>query len=282
MSLLSLNTALTEAVGQLPNSDTPRLDAEVLLCHVLGVARSYLYAWPEKILTAHQSAQFQALLARRAQSEPIAYLTGRKEFWSLELQVTENTLIPRPETELLVEQALARLPHDSEAQLIDLGTGTGAIALAIATERPHCRVLATDKSAAALKVAQANAIRLGLHQVEFVLSEWWAALADIKATVIVSNPPYVAAYDPHLSQGDVKSEPQSALVAGVDGLADIRQLIAQSFSHLLAGGWLLLEHGYNQAEAVRTLFEQYGYEAVTTYNDLAQLPRVTAARKPNL
>jgi release factor glutamine methyltransferase len=279
LSLLSLNTALTEAVGQLPNSDTPRLDAEVLLCHILGVAQSYLYAWPEKILTAQQSAQFQALLARRAQGEPIAYLTGRKEFWSLELQVTENTLIPRPETELLVEQALARLPPDTEAQVIDLGTGTGAVALAIATERPHCRVLATDKSAAALKVAQANAIRLGLHQVAFVLSDWWATLADIKATVIVSNPPYVAADDPHLSQGDVKSEPQSALVAGVDGLADLRQLIAQSFSHLLTGGWLLLEHGYNQAEAVRALFEQYGYKAVTTYNDLARLPRVTAGRK---
>jgi len=211
-------------------------------------------------LTANQCAQFQALLARRAQGEPIAYLTGRKEFWSLELQVTENTLIPRPETELLVEQAYARLPFDGKALVIDLGTGSGAIALAIAAECPQCRVLATDKSTAALKkVAQANAQCLGLHQVAFLLSDWWA-LGEIKATLVVSNPPYAAANAPHLSQGDVQYEPRSALVAGVDGLADIRQLIAQSVFHLVADGWLLLEHGYLQAEGVQALFEQYGCE----------------------
>ena len=276
----SLHTALTEATLQLPNSDSPRLDAEVLLMNVLGVTRSYLLTWPEKMLTANQYAQFQALLARRTQDEPIAYLTGHKEFWSLELQVTENTFIPRPETELLVEQALARLPIDGEALVIDLGTGSGAIALAIAAEQPQCRVLATDKSTAALKVAQANAQRLGLHQVEFSQSDWWAALGEIKATLIVSNPPYVAVNDPHLSQGDVQYEPRSALVAGVDGLADIGQLIAQSVFHLVAEGWLLLEHGYNQAAGVQALFEQYGYKAVKTYNDLAGLPRVTVGQKP--
>lgn len=279
MSLLSINTAITEAIEQLPHSDTPHLDVTVLLCHVLGVTRSYLYAWPEKNLTAEQSAQFQALLVRRAEGEPIAYLIGQREFWSLDLQVTSETLIPRQETELLVEQTLARLPSDSNAQIIDLGTGTGAIALAIVTERPHCRVLATDRSAAALNVAQINASRLGLtDRLQLVVSDWWAALPDKKATLIVSNPPYIAADDPHLSQGDVRYEPSSALVAEKDGLADIRQLIAQSGSHLYASGWLLLEHGYNQAEAVRTLFEQYGYQAVTTYTDLAGLPRVTAGQ----
>ncbi|MDM8563262.1 peptide chain release factor N(5)-glutamine methyltransferase, partial [Candidatus Marithioploca araucensis] len=251
----------------------PRLDAEILLCYVLGVTRSYLYAWSDKILTPNQYAQFQALLTRRAQGEPIAYITGRKEFWSLDLQVTENTLIPRPETELLVEQALARLSPESQAEVIDLGTGSGAIALAIAQERPFCRILATDNSMAALKVARANAQNLGIQQVAFLMSDWWAALGEIKATLIVSNPPYIAKDDPHLT--GVKVEPRRALVAGVDGLADIRQLIAGAISHLEIGGWLLLEHGYDQAEAVRKLFIQQGYESVTTYKDLAGLPRVT-------
>ena len=275
-----IKTVLTEAVEQLPKSDTAHLDVAVLLCHVLGVTRSYLYAWPEKKLTADQLAQFQALLVHRAKGEPVAYLIGHREFWSLDLQVTSETLIPRPETELLVEQALARLPDDSNAEVIDLGTGAGAIALAIATERPRCRVLATDHSAAALNVAQTNAASLGLtDRLQLVLSDWWAALPDNKATLIVSNPPYVAANDPHLSQGDVQYEPKSALVADMDGLADIRQLIAESFSHLHTSGWLLLEHGYNQAEAVRTVFEQYGYQAVTTYTDLAGLPRVTVGQQ---
>lgn len=275
--LHSIHITLSQAIGKLPHSNSPRLDAEILLSQILGVARSYLLAWPEKILTANQNAQFQALLTRRAQGEPIAYLTCQKEFWSLDLQVDENTLIPRPETELLVEQTFIRLPLDSRTLVIDLGTGSGAIALAIAQERPQCRVLATDKSSAALKVARANAQNLGLHQVEFLISDWWAALGDIKAGLIVSNPPYVAAADPHLNQSDVQYEPRSALVAGEDGLADIRLLVAQSISHLQPGGWLLLEHGYNQAEAVRKLFEQYA--AVITYNDLAGLPRVTVGQK---
>jgi release factor glutamine methyltransferase len=268
-----LHTALSQAFINLPRSD-----AEILLCHVLGVTRSYLLTWPEKTLTANQYAQFQALSARRAQGEPIAYLTGHKEFWSLDLQVTENTLIPRPETELLVELAFLRLPSDCQALVIDLGTGSGAIALAIAQERPLCRVLATDKSTTALNVAQANAQALGLHRVQFLVSDWWAGLGEIKARLIVSNPPYVAIADPHLSQGDVRYEPRSALVAGRDGLADIRQLIAQSSEHMVAQGWLLLEHGYDQAEAVRALFEQYAYDSVTTYQDLAGLPRVTVGQ----
>lgn len=278
--LPSIHTTLIQAVEQLPYSDSPRLDAEVLLCHVLNVTRSYLYTWPDQVLTAKQYTQFQALLARRVQGEPIAYLMGSKEFWSLDLQVTENTLIPRPETEILVEQALARLSPDSQAQVIDLGTGSGAIALAIAQERPHCRIVATDNSSAALAIAQTNAQRLGIHhQIEFLQSDWWATLGDKQATLVVSNPPYIAKMDPHLTQGDVRYEPRCALVAGKDGLVDIQQIISQSFSHLQAQGWLLLEHGSDQAEAVRQLFQQYTYEAIITYPDLAGLPRITVGQK---
>ncbi len=269
--MTTIQTLLEKAVKNLP-----RLEVEILLCHILGVTRTYLLAWPEKILTTKQYSQFQTLLARRLKGEPIAYITGHKEFWSLDLQVTENTLIPRPETELLVEQALARLSPG--ALVIDLGTGSGAIALAIAHERSQCRVLATEKSIAALNVARANAQSLGLHQVQFLISDWCSGLGDIKAELIVSNPPYVAIADPHL-KGDVRYEPISALVAGKDGLADIRRLIAFSQSHLVPEGWLLLEHGYDQAEAVRALFKQHTYESITTYQDLAGLPRVTVGQK---
>ncbi|KHD11476.1 hypothetical protein PN36_18565 [Candidatus Thiomargarita nelsonii] len=271
MTKPSIHTLLSKAVKKLP-----RLEVEILLCHILGVTRTYLLAWPEKFLTAKQYSQFQTLLARRVEGEPIAYITGYKEFWSLDLQVTENTLIPRPETELLVEQALARLSPG--ALVIDLGTGSGAIALAIAHERSQCRVLATDKSIAALNVARANAQRLGLHRVQFLISDWCSDLGDIKAELIVSNPPYVAIADPHL-KGEVRYEPHNALVAGKDGLADIRRLIAFSQSYLVPQGWLLLEHGYDQAEAVRVLFKQHTYESITTYQDLAGIPRVTVGQK---
>jgi len=269
----TIHTLLSKAVKNLP-----RLDVEILLCHILGVTRSYLLAWPEKILTAKQYSQFQTLLARRVQGEPIAYITGHKEFWSLDLQINKNTLIPRPETELLVEQALARLSPDCRALVIDLGTGSGAIALAIAHERSQCNVLATDKSIAALNVARDNAQSLGLHRVQFLISDWCSGLGDIKAELIVSNPPYVAIADPHL-KGDVRYEPLCALVAGKDGLADIRRLIAFSQSHLVPQGWLLLEHGYDQAEAVGVLFKQHAYESITTYQDLAGFSRVTVGQK---
>jgi len=275
---LSIYISLKKAIEQLSNSDSPRLDAEILLCHILNVTRSYLLAWSEKMLTGNQYAQFQLLLNRRVQGVPIAYLIGSKAFWSFDLQVTKNTLIPRPETELLVEQVLARLPPDSDAQVIDLGTGSGAIALAIAKERPYCRLLATDNATEALQVAQTNAQRLGFHHIKFLHSDWWSALGDIKATIVVSNPPYVAENDRHLTQGDVHHEPRNALVAGVDGLTDIRALVKESLSHLEINGWLLLEHGYDQGEAVQQLFEQQGYQAIETYYDLAGLPRVTVGQ----
>jgi release factor glutamine methyltransferase len=275
----SLNTLLREAVKKLSHTDTKHLDAELLLCHVLNVSRTYLYAWPEKILTVNQVAEFQDLLNRRIQGEPIAYLTGHKAFWSFDLQVTEHTLIPRPDTELLVEQALSRLALFEKAQVIDLGTGSGAIALAIAQERPEIKILATDHNTATLKVAQNNAQRLGLQNIKFIISDWYSTLGQIKAELIVSNPPYIAANDPHLNQGDVQYEPPSALIGGKDGLSDIRKIIADSISHLFLGGWLLLEHGYNQAEAVQALFQQHNYDNITTYTDLAGLPRVTGGQK---
>ena len=274
-----IQNVLTEAVKKLPKSGSPRLDAEVLLCHTLAVNRSYLYTWPEKKLTANQYNKFQTLLAKRIQGVPVAYLTGHKEFWSLDLQVTENTLIPRPETELLVEQTLARLSPNSQAQVVDLGTGSGAIALAIASERPQCSILAIDKFPATLSVARNNAQRMHLSSIKFVVSDWWNAIGKLNATLIVSNPPYIAATDPHLIQGDIKAEPRNALIAGMDGLTDIRQIIKTSLSHLELQGWLLIEHGYDQANIVRELFKQSAYENIMTYRDLSGISRVTVGQQ---
>lgn len=268
---------LTSATQQFTLID--RLDAEILLSHALGVARSYLYAWPERTLTPTQIAHYQTLLMRRAGGEPLPYMTGHKEFWSLDLLVNAFTLIPRPETELLVEQALARLPVTSGARILDLGTGCGAIALAIASERPRCQVLATDCHLYALAVAQHNAQRLGIHNVVFLLSDWFAQLDGFSVNLIVSNPPYLADDDPHLQQGSICHEPRHALVAGPDGLAAIRHLIVQAQNYLEPGGWLLIEQGYQQAAAVRRLFTEQAYTAITTYSDLAGHLRVTVGQK---
>lgn len=270
---MRINQVLSTAINKLSDSDTARLDAEVLLCHVLDVTRSYLYSWSDRVLSVSQYSQFQALLERRVKGVPIAYIVGNKEFWSLNLQVSENTLIPRPETELLVELVLARLDVDSQAKVIDLGTGSGAIALAIAKERVNCNVIATDKSTTALAIAKQNAKNLGLDRVEFVESDWLMNLGI--ADVIVSNPPYIAASDPHLTQGDVQYEPRTALIAANDGLADIRTIISQAPKHLTNGGCLLLEHGYDQAPSVRSLLKQYGFKQIETYKDLAGWDRVT-------
>jgi release factor glutamine methyltransferase len=278
--MLTIQQALELGIQLLPQLDSASLEVEILLSQVLQVKRSYLYTWPNCGVNSNQIRQFQTLCQRRQQSEPIAYIIGYKEFWSLDLQVTPATLIPRPETELLVEQTLARLPIDSDAQVVDLGTGSGAIALAIAQERPRCQVLATDNASAALAIAQQNAQRLKLPQVQFRLSDWWQAVNQITAAVVVSNPPYVASVDPHLTQGDVRYEPRHALIAGKDGLAAIRLLITQSLVRLESKGWLLLEHGYNQATTVQTLLTRQGYKMVTTYPDLAGQPRVTVGQKP--
>ena len=259
---------------ELPDSPTPRLDAELLLAQALGKSRGYLHTWPERELEASQHERYQAALARRRSGEPVAYILGRQGFWSLDLDVASHTLIPRPDTELLVETALALLPA-TPLQVLDLGTGTGAIALALACERPAWQVTGVDRVPEAVALAQGNGIRLQLANARFAESCWFSALAGQRFQLIVSNPPYIAAADPHLSQGDVRFEPSSALVAGIDGLDDIRLIIELAPEHLLAGGWLLLEHGFDQAEAVRELLVQRGFATVESRRDLGGHQRIS-------
>lgn len=260
--------------AELPDSPSPRLDAELLLAHALGQSRSYLRTWPEREPDAAQCAAFAALLERRRAGEPVAYLLGRQGFWSLDLEVAPHTLIPRPDTELLVETALALGPG-GPARVLDLGTGTGAIALAVACERPAWQVLGVDRVAEAVALAERNRARLGLGNARFVESVWFSTLGGERFALIVGNPPYIAADDRHLSEGDVRFEPASALVAGEDGLDDIRRIVAEAPEHLEAGGWLLLEHGYDQAEAVRALFAARGFAAVESRRDLGGHQRIT-------
>ena len=260
-------------------SDTWRLDTELLLAEALGAGRALLIAHPQRELSSPQLQKFDDYLARRRRGEPIAYILGRREFWSLELSVNEAVLVPRPETELLVEAALAALAgfSDQSVRIADMGTGSGAIALAIASERADASVVAVDSSAAALAVARHNAVQLGIGNVSFVLSHWFDALGDTNFDMVVSNPPYVANDDPHLARGDLRFEPRQALVSGEDGLSDIRLLADQGRQFLRPGGKLLLEHGWQQGEAVRRILEERGYQAVRTLPDLAGLDRVTMA-----
>ncbi len=275
----TIEAALRLGVTRLAaTSPTPRLDAEVLLAHASGVTRTALLAFPERALDAAAARAYQALIERRAGGEPVAYLTGTREFWSLELHVTPATLIPRPETELLVEHALAHIPPDADWTVADLGTGCGAIALALAHERPRLRVLATDRSAEALAVARDNAVRLGLANVEFRPGDWCAALGGERCQVIVSNPPYVRDDDPHLQQGDLRFEPQAALRAGADGLDAIRVIVAGAPKCLRPDGWLLLEHGADQADVVRACLLEHGFRDVDTDRDYSGHARITAAR----
>ena len=275
---MTVAAALRLAAAQF-QSESARLDAELLLCHVLGVNRSWLYAWPDKSLDALQQQRFDELVARRAAGEPVAHILGEREFWSFRLKVNPDTLIPRPDTELLVEQALLLLPEDAVLKVADLGTGSGAIALAIARERPRCRVLATDLSPAALAVAQENAERNRITNVEFRQGRWCEALGGEQFDLIVSNPPYIAEDDPHLVQGDVRFEPRAALVSGRDGLDDICRIVNEVSEHLHKGGWLMLEHGYGQGEAVRSILVRNGFDNVRTWCDLAGHERVTAGRR---
>lgn len=263
--------------AQLPESPSARLDAELLLAAALGKPRSYLRTWPERIVGTEPARVFATYLARRRQGEPVAYILGHQGFWSLDLEVAPHTLIPRPDTELLVELALQRLPT-TQASVLDLGTGTGAIALALGQERPCWRVTAVDRVPEAVALAERNRLRLGLDNVQVKASHWFTALAGEAFDLIVSNPPYIRAHDPHLSAGDVRYEPSSALVSGPDGLDDIRQIITQASVHLLTGGWLLLEHGYDQAASVRELLVRQGFEHIESHNDLGGHERVTMGR----
>ncbi len=262
------------------DSDSAALDADCLLCAVLSCTRTYLRTWPEQELTPEQVAQVEQLAVRREQGEPVAYILGVREFWSLPLQVSPATLIPRPDTEALVEWALTLLADKGLGQkALDLGTGTGAIALALKSELPALAMWALEREPAALELARRNAARLGFS-VNFLASNWFSALNERGFQLIVSNPPYIDAADPHLSQGDVRFEPHTALVADDDGLADIRQIIEQAPEYLAPGGWLLLEHGWQQAEAVRKLLQTRGFQAVTTKQDLGDQDRVSGGQWP--
>lgn len=263
--------------AELPESPTARLDIELLLAAALGKNRSYLHTWPERIVTTEAAATFDDYLQRRRRGEPVAYILGQQGFWKLDLEVAPHTLIPRPETELLVETALQLLPA-TPAKVLDLGTGTGAIALALASERGGWQVTAVDRVAEAVALAERNRERLRLGNVRVLESHWYGALAGERFQIIISNPPYIRATDPHLVAGDVRFEPASALVAGTDGLDDLRTIIAQAPAHLEPGGWLLLEHGYDQAAAVRELLAKHDFEQIESREDLGGHERITLGR----
>ena len=266
--------------ADLSDSPTPRLDAELLLAHALGKSRSYLRTWSDREVEADTAARFAASLERRRAGEPVAYILGQQGFWSLDLKVAPHTLIPRPDTELLVETALALLPG-GPARVLDLGTGSGAIALALASERPAWQVTGVDRIDEAVALAEDNRTRLGLQNASFAASHWFDGLGGERYGLIVSNPPYIARDDHHLGEGDVRFEPSSALVSGVDGLDDIRTIIAQAPEHLAAPGWLLLEHGFDQAEAVRELLSARGFVEVHSRRDLANHERISLGRWPH-
>ncbi len=277
MHALTIQQALRQAQHTFYGQESAHVDAEILLCHALGCQRSHLYAWPEKPLSPSQQAFFDSLIDRRVLGEPVAYIVGEREFWSLSLHVSPHVLIPRPETELLVETALSLLPESAQ-RIADLGTGSGAIALALASERPQWRVLATDRSPHALMVASDNATRLGVSNVSFRQGTWHAPLAEECFAMIISNPPYIAPQDRHLQEGDLRFEPIDALRADEAGLADLRHLIEGSPAHLHPGGWLLLEHGFDQGAAVHALFVRTGYADIRTLQDLHGHDRVTLGR----
>ncbi|MCU0840884.1 MAG: peptide chain release factor N(5)-glutamine methyltransferase [Thiobacillaceae bacterium] len=254
-----------------------RLEARVLAAHALGVNRAWLVAHGREALAGDRAEAVAALVDRRAAGEPVAYILGEREFFGLALRVTPDVLIPRPETELLVQLALDRLPDDRPVQVLDLGTGSGAVALAIAARRPLARVLAVDRCPAALAVAGDNAARLGLANVALLASDWYAEVGVKNFDMIVANPPYVAADDPHLTRGDLRCEPLSALRSEDAGLADIRRIVAGAPRHLSPGGWLLFEHGHDQGDACRAMLMQAGFSSPNTFSDLAGQPRVSGS-----
>jgi release factor glutamine methyltransferase len=257
------------------DSSSARIEVQCLLQAVLQVNRAWLLTHPEQSLAADQHARYMAMFERRLGGEPIAYLLGEREFYGQTFKVSPATLIPRPETELLVELALQRIPQQGACRVLDLGTGSGAIALSIAHARPNAEVVAVDASAAALEVAQFNMQRLALGNVRLLQSDWYSVLQGERFDMIVSNPPYIAAGDAHLAQGDVRFEPRTALASGEDGLEDIRRITAHAKAHLNVDGWLLLEHGYDQAAPVRALLQQAGFAGVFSSRDLSGIERVS-------
>ncbi len=276
---MNIRKLLEQATQKLSAShpDSARVDAEILLCHALQMHRSFIYANPELVAHVQRRQDFLNLVRERSQGAPIAYLTGKRSFWSLELMVNANVLIPRPETELLVETALSLIPAGTVQRVVDLGTGSGAIALSLAKERPAWEVHATDLSDLALEVAEENARRNGLEQVQFHQGSWTEPLGG-EFHLIVSNPPYVTQDDPHLLQGDCRFEPRMALTPGSDSLSAFSQIATESRGRLKSGGWLLFEHGWDQGPAVRAILNSTGYEDIHTVPDLAGLERVCYGR----
>jgi release factor glutamine methyltransferase len=277
----TIKTLLARAANTLTNhSDSPLLDAEVLLGFVLGKPRTYLRAWCDNTLTDQQQAAFEALIKQRQQGTPIAYLTGTREFWSRDFMVTPDVLIPRPDTELLIELSLELIPKNQAVKIIDLGTGSGIIAVTLAAERPKAQVTAVDASLAALAVAKHNARHHQLTNIEFYQSNWFTNVPKSLFDLVISNPPYIDPEDEHLQQGDVRFEPKTALIADNQGLSDIQIIADKARSYLKPAGHLLIEHGYNQAPQVQAIFNALVYDKVQSYRDLSGQPRATYGRKP--
>ncbi len=277
---MKIHDTLKQATEQLsPSSNSARIDAEILLGHLLNKPKSYLYAWPELELSAEQYAAFSTLLTRRQQGEPIAYILGKKEFWSCELSVSPATLIPRPETEQLVELALAQLPENNTCRVLDLGTGSGAIAIAIAKERPHCQVLATDCSTAALSVATRNRDHYCLHNLQLQQSNWFENIEHgLQFDIIIANPPYIAPDDAHLTRGDLRFEPSQALSSRKQGLADLYHIAEYARNYLKQQGWLMMEHGFDQGPALIKKLHALAYDHIEDYPDYNNQPRAICAR----
>lgn len=272
----SIQTLLSRSVTRLSKtSDTAHLDAEVLLCHCLDKNRSYLRAWPEHQPSETQSQQFWTLIDQRCQGEPIAYLTGKREFWSRTFTVTPDVLIPRPDSELLIELSLKLIAKNQACKIIDLGTGSGVLAITLAAERPLATVIASDISNAALNIAKKNAEQLTISNLSFVASHWFDSVPDNEFDLVISNPPYIATDDPHLQQGDLRFEPSSALISDEQGLKDIRLLAEQARKHLKANGQLMIEHGYSQQTQVQAILKLLNYRQIQTHTDLSGNPRVT-------
>ncbi len=272
--MTTVRAAITDIASRLSGDEAAR-DAEILVAHALGQSRAWLFAHAGDAVSDDAMTALESLARRRADGEPIAYITGSRGFWSLDLRVGSDVLIPRAETELLVEVALEHIPRETAFDIVDLGTGSGAIALALAHERPRARVRAADISERALAIAEGNARRLGLANVSFAKSDWFSGLREACFDVVVSNPPYIATGDPHLAQGDLRFEPPLALVSGADGLDAIRHIVRESFAHLRAGGMLALEHGFEQGRAVRELLLQSGFVEIYTKRDLGGRDRVS-------